>query len=186
MDRIRFLLLVMLIANISVGRNLMASSAAMTTIQIGHVGARIALVAVTAALATWLYAQAGEPSLAVVATGGLAVASAIELLYGRHLLELGMAGDELVIARRRVWQRPAQGREERIPRDTVQSLVIVRSTRPGSRGPDTHYRLELRMTSGEAHALAAQPYRSADSAAATAGKVGRVLDLEPEWRDESS
>ncbi|WP_139150646.1 hypothetical protein [Halofilum ochraceum] len=158
----------------------------MTTIPIGHVGARIALVAVTAAVAAWLYAQAGEPSLAVVATGGLAVASAIELLYGRHLLELGMAGDELVIGRRRVWQRAAQGREERIPRDRVQSLVIVRSTRPGSRGPDTHYRLELRMTSGDAHALVAQPYRSADSAAATAEKVGRVLDLEPEWREESS
>lgn len=158
----------------------------MTTIPIGHLGARIVLVAVTAAVTAWLYAEAGEPSLTVMATGGLSVVSAIELLYGRHLLDLGTVGDELVIARRRIWQRPAQGREERIPRDAIRSLVIVRSIRPGARGPDTHYRVELRMTSGEAHAMVAQPYRSADSAAAIAEKVGRVLDLEPEWHDESN
>lgn len=87
----------------------MTNSAAMTTIPIGHVGARIVLVAVTAAVAAWTYVRAGELSLAVMATGGLAVASAIELLYGRHLLDVGVVGDELVIARRRVWQRPYRG-----------------------------------------------------------------------------
>jgi hypothetical protein len=164
----------------------MASSAAMTTIPIGHVGARIALIVITAAVAAWLYAQAGEPSLAVVATGGVAIATSVELLYGRHMLDLGLVGDELRIARRRVWQRPSQGREERLSRDAIRSLMIVRSTRPGARGPDTHYRLELRMISGEPHALIPQPYRSADSAAAIANRVGRILDLDPEWDETSS
>lgn len=161
------------------------SGAAMTTIHLGHLGARVVLTIVTAAVALWLYAESGTRSLAVLAAAGLAVATAVELLAGRHLLDLGIVGDELVIARRRVWQRHSPARGQRLPRDAIEGVEIVRSTRPGARGPDTHYRLNLRMASREAHVLVRQPYRSADSARAIADRIGSILGLSSEWRDES-
>lgn len=163
----------------------MASSAAMTTLHSGHLAARVVVIVVTAAIALWLYAESGEPTLAILATGGLSVAAAAELLAGRHLLDLGIIGDEFVIVRRRVWQRRSRGREQRLPRSGIQGVAIVRSTRPGSRGPDKRYRLDLCMAAGEVHALFPQPYRSPDSAEAIANEVGRILGLEPEWRNES-
>ncbi|GEM_PF-4260176 len=158
----------------------------MTTIHVGHLGARVALVLLSGGVALWLYAGSGELSLAVIATSGLAAATAVELFAGRHLLDLGIVGDEFVIARRRVWQRRSRtDQEERLCRSAIQGVEIVRSTRPGARGPDTCYRPHLRLASGEAHALVRQPYRSADSAEALANSVGRILGLEPGWRDET-
>ena len=164
----------------------MAGSAAMTTLHIGHVTARVLVVVVAASAALWLYLESGRPSLPIFAAVGLAVAALVELLAGRHLLDLGVIGDEFVVVRRRAWQRRAHGQERRLDRNRIRGVVIVRSTRPGSQGgPDTRYSVGLRMAAGEHHLLVPQPFRRAEAAEAVAEEIGRLLGLEPEWRDES-
>ena len=124
----------------------MVSSAAMTTLRIGRLAPRVVLIAVTASVALWLYAESGRPALPVLAMAAIAVAAAAELLAGRHLLDIGVVGDEFVVVRRRIWQHRSRGREERFPREAIQGVGIVRSTRSGTRG--ARYRISPRVADG--------------------------------------
>jgi len=160
----------------------MTNSGASTTVHLGSLPARVVLVAVSASLALWLYREAGEASLAVMALAGLAVIAIGELVARRHLLDLRVDGDDLVIVRRRAWQPRFVGYKETLPRADIAGVAIEGRSSLNAKGPhrSTVYRVMLRLASGQVHALVPRPFHRAGPAEEIAREVGQLLGMEPE------
>lgn len=160
----------------------MTNTGAGTTVHLASLPARVVLVAVSASLALWFYMDAGEPSLPVLALGGLSVMAIAELLARRHLLDLRVDGDEVVIVRRRPWQPRFVGTQETLWRYDIAGVVIEDQARENVRGAGrtTVYRVVLRLASGTRHALTPHPFRHRRNAEEIAREVGHLLGLEPQ------
>lgn len=146
------------------------------TLAQGNLVARVVAVAVAAGGALWLYLQQGEVDSGVIALAGIGAALAAELFMGRHVLDLGIDDDTLVIARRRAWQPRFHGECRRIPRSDIAEVTIEAYEQPNAKGPaTTRYRVKLDRSSGESCFVSPRPERQHERAETLRQQVQSLL-----------
>ena len=146
------------------------------TLPQGNLVARVVAIAAAAGGALWLFFQAGEVGLEVMALGGIGAALAAELFMGRHVLDLGVDRDTLLIARRRAWQPRFRGVCQRIPRADITDVTIDASEQPNAKGPPTtRYRVRIDRQSGEPCFVSPRPERRFERAETLRQQVQSLL-----------
>jgi len=161
------------------------ATGATTTLHQGNLAIRALLVAAAASIGIWFYLQHGEISVFVMAAGAVTLLLGADLLGTRHLLDLRIENDALILVRRRAWQPRFHGTRQTLPMDEIANVAIERTERSNTRGggPWILYRVGLQLKTGGFLPLLVRPIRRAATAEEVAREASHVLNREVEWLD---